>query len=106
MKCLHEKDTTHASHDALLMALLKHGKIGKFSESFHSAAVEVFLASCACGPHPIRDAPYEEGAQIHPLFNITSKATSYGEITWLPMSGPFVVRETKAPWAQPRNIVA
>lgn len=23
---------------------------------------EVFLASCACGPHPIvRDAPYEEG---------------------------------------------
>lgn len=70
------------------------------------------MASCACGPHPIRDAPYEEGAQSHPLFNTaatqvaTSKVTSeatHGEITWLSMSGPFVVRETKAPWAQPRN---
>lgn len=27
---------------------------------------EVFLASCACGPHPIRAAPYEEGTDGEP----------------------------------------
>ncbi|CAK9059374.1 unnamed protein product [Durusdinium trenchii] len=51
--------------------LQAYGHVRRRAAMVDNICRKVFLASCACGPHPIQDAPYEEG--------------------------PFVVRETKAP---------
>lgn len=42
---------------------------------------EVFLASCACGPHPIRAAPYEEGTGGEP-YSGTAQCTKCSKTRW------------------------
>lgn len=42
---------------------------------------QVFLASCACGPHPIQDAPYEEGAEPSAEFRAAERSEEEEAIT-------------------------